>query len=136
MVCRFSPHGEDTPDFTAGWDYDAIQRQERSPSKQLGGEWAQVNVQITPLRTVRNKILKHISTLEHLSGVGGIATPLSTHNVSSEAAKRYSGMQRGSWELLMDSGQVKPSLQVPLICYTEKGTRLLKIATYLSTKKV
>lgn len=43
MVCRFSPHGEDAPDFTAGWDYDAIQRQEHSSSEQLSGEWAQVN---------------------------------------------------------------------------------------------
>lgn len=84
MFCRFSPHGEHAPDFTAGWDYDAIQRQERSSSEQLSGEWAQVNAQVTPLNTVWGKILKYVLTLKHMSDVDGIENPLSTHNVSSE----------------------------------------------------
>lgn len=40
-------------------------------------------------------MLEHIRRLEHLTDVGRITTPLSTHSVSSEAGKWYSGMQRG-----------------------------------------
>lgn len=118
MVFRFSPHGKDAPDLTAGWNDNAIQRQERSSFEQLSGEWAQVNAQVTPLSTFQSNMLKLILMLEHLSDAGCIVTHLSTHNVSLEADKRYSGMQRSSWELLMDCGQVEPSLQVLLICYT------------------
>lgn len=60
MVWRFGTHCEDTPDLTAGWNNDTIQRKDWRPSEKLSDEWAQVNAQIAPLNTIRRKLLEAV----------------------------------------------------------------------------